>query len=138
MTKSENLRRLEELFRTKEVVDGFPSQQACLSWSNKVAPLLRFNEQYYGAFTHNLYVISANVSTYTAEPAFRVMLNQVEMAIEELRLDTVQGSDSAASDSPRVEGRASIFKFEPNFHGIGLNMNELFRRIKSWRKARKR
>jgi hypothetical protein len=137
MTKAENLRYLKELFEIKEVTNGFPSQKACLSWSNKVAPLLRFNRRYYETFLHHLQIISTNVSSYTSEPAFRIMVNQVEMAIEELKMDATDDPEQSPSNNAKVQHRASVFKFEPNFHGIGINMNELFRRFKGWRKTRK-
>jgi hypothetical protein len=138
MTRAEILKRLTELYNMKEVSDGFASQQACLSWSNRVAPLLRFNQNYHETFLHHLQIISMNVSIYTAEPAFRIMVNQVEMAIEELRLDAGDEGDSRTAEGPNVvRQRANLFKFEPNFHGIGINMNEAFRRLKSWRKDRK-
>jgi hypothetical protein len=43
MNRKELLKKLEELYGMKEVKDGFPSQQACSDWSNKVAPFLKFN-----------------------------------------------------------------------------------------------
>ncbi|MGH8612732.1 MAG: hypothetical protein ACREYF_12060 [Gammaproteobacteria bacterium] len=137
MTNIEILHRLEELFRAKEVEVGFPSQRACLSWTNKVAPLLRFDARYYDAFTHGLQIISTNVSSYTTEPTFRAMLSQVEIAIEQLKLDTGTNSESTALMVEAAAKPASIFKFEPNFHGIGLNLNEAFRRFKNWRNRRK-
>ena len=103
MTKEETLQRLEELFRAKEVTEGFPSQQACLSWANKVAPLLRFNPQYYQTFLYYLQIISRNISIYTAEPTFRTMQSQVEMAIEELKIDTAAENNIEA---PEKESKA--------------------------------
>ena len=82
MTRAENLPRLQELFAAPEVKTGFPSQQACLSWANKVAPLLRFSDRYHSTFVQGLQIISTNVSIHTLEPAFRSMLNQIEMAMK--------------------------------------------------------
>jgi len=72
----DDLRRLEELSRLKS--SGRISLATGLfEWANKVAPLLRFNAVYHDAFLHGLRIISTNVSSYTLEPAFRSMLNQV-------------------------------------------------------------
>ena len=87
MEKQERLAKLEELFRMPEVTAGFGTQQVGLNWANRVAPLLTFNSRYHETFLYYLQVVSLNVSNYTAAPAFRIMLNQVEMAIEELNHD---------------------------------------------------
>lgn len=70
----------------KEVTDGFKSQQAAISWANKVAPLLQFNQQYYVNFMQNAHNLNLNLSSYTIIPSLNVMKSQIEMAIEELRL----------------------------------------------------
>jgi|GEM_PF-4630327 len=130
MTKKETLQRLEELFRAREVTDGFPSQRECLSWANKVAPLLRFNQQYYQTFLYYLQVISRDISIYTAEPAFRTMQSQVEMAIEELRIDIASENNAVVPENESRVGKTSVLKFEPNFFGIGINLHELWKRSK--------
>lgn len=95
MQREERLKRLEELFGKPEVSTGFPSQQTCLAWANQVAPLLNFNPLYHEPFLHYLQVISYPVSTYTAVPAFQNMLNQVQMAIDELK-------QNASADLPQA------------------------------------
>ena len=50
MNKKTLLSKLEELYGVKEVIDGFPTQQACIDWSNKVVPLLKFNQQRHEPF----------------------------------------------------------------------------------------
>ena len=70
-----------------EVKEGFPSQQACIDWCNKVAPLLKFNEQYYYNFLQNAHKMNLPLSSYTLGPALKVMVSQVQMAIEELKLE---------------------------------------------------
>jgi len=50
VNKKTLLSKLEELYGVKEVIDGFPTQQACIDWSNKVAPLLKFNQQSHKPF----------------------------------------------------------------------------------------
>lgn len=87
MNRKELLKKLEELYGMKEVKNGFPSQQACIDWSNRVAPLLKFNEQYYLNFVQNAHKMNLNLSSCILEPAFRVMVSQVHMAIEELKMD---------------------------------------------------
>lgn len=131
MNKQNTLKRLEELFRAKELADGFPSQAACISWANKVAPLLRFNNQYYQVFLYHLQIINRNISIYTAEPAFRTMLSQVEMAIEELKIDSQQqNTETASTEKKEAASSAPVLKLEPNIYGIGLNLHELWARAK--------
>jgi hypothetical protein len=132
MEKKETPARLEELFRMPEVTSGFPSQQAGLSWANRVAPLLRFNLQYHEPFLHYLQIVSLNVSNYTAAPAFRNMLNQVEMAIEELKHDLASTPEAKVSDGTANESHQSVLKLEPNIYGIGVNLPALWKRVKSW------
>lgn len=87
MDKKELLKRLEALFHIEELKDGFESQQEAISWSNKVAPLLKLvNAQYYVNFIQNSHKFNMNLSSVMLEPAFNVMKSQLEMAIEELKL----------------------------------------------------
>lgn len=83
MKNAERLAKLHELFGRHEVTSGFPTKHACLGWCNEVAPLLNFNRQYHQTFLHYLQIVSHNVSSYTAEPAFQNMLNQVQMAMSQ-------------------------------------------------------
>ena len=51
-----------------------------------MAPLLQYvNRHYWGNFIAESHKLSLPISTYTAEPAFRLAVNQLEMAIEELK-----------------------------------------------------
>lgn len=50
VNKKTLLSKLEELYGVKEVIDGFPTQQACIDWNNKVVPLLKFNQQRHKPF----------------------------------------------------------------------------------------
>lgn len=92
MDRKNILKKLAELYNIKEVKEGFPSQQACIDWSNKVAPLLKFNKQYYYNFIQNAHKMNLNISSYTLGPAFKIMVSQVQMAIEELKID-IEGGD---------------------------------------------
>lgn len=133
LDKRERLTKLEELFRMPEVTSGFPSKQAGLSWANRVAPLLNFNPQYHEPFLHYLQIVSLNVSNYTAAPAFQNMLNQVEMAIEELKHDLASAPAPVVPKVAPAEAAApSILKLEPNLYGIGVNLPALWQRAKSW------
>ncbi len=100
MDKKTLLTKLEELFEVPEVRKGFPSQQACLDWANKVAPLLRFNKQYYINFLENAHKLHLPLSSLTLGPAFRVMVSQLQMAIEELKMDMEHGSQETIEPSP--------------------------------------
>jgi hypothetical protein len=132
LDKRERLTKLEELFRMPEVTSGFPSKQAGLSWANRVAPLLNFNPQYHEPFLHYLQIVSLNVSNYTAAPAFQNMLNQVEMAIEELKHDLASAPAPAVPKAAPAEAAPKILKLEPNLYGIGVNLPALWQRANSW------
>jgi len=82
------LAQLEKLYSINEVKSGFKSQQDCISWSNKVAPFLNFNEQYYLNFLQSSHRLNIkNISGDLATSLFSTMTSQVEMAIEELKND---------------------------------------------------
>lgn len=61
------------------------------------------------------------------------MLNQVEMAIEELRhkVASAAGPSTTVHEKPPVPA-PSVLKLEPNFYGIGINLPALWQRTKSW------
>lgn len=84
MNKKKLLQKLKALLKMKEVKDGFPSQQACIDWANKVAPLLKFNQQYYVNFMQNAHKMNLKLSSHTLVPAFNIMVSQLKMAINEL------------------------------------------------------
>jgi hypothetical protein len=87
MDKKELLKKLEALFKIKELKESFKTQADIISWANKVAPILLFvNQQYYLNFIQNSHKLYLNLSSYTIIPAFNIMKSQVEMAIEELKL----------------------------------------------------
>ena len=129
METAERLAKLEALFGKPEVTKGFPSKQACLNWATEVAPLLNFNPQYHEFFLHYLQIITAPVSSYTSVPAFQNMLNQVYMAIGDLKQQLAQAPVPAAP--PLVaEEAAKIWKLEPNIYGIGFSLPALWKRAK--------
>ena len=131
MSKEDTLKRLEELFNAQEVTGGFSSQAACVSWANKAAPLLRFNNQYYQTFMYYSQIINRNVSTVTAEPAFRTMVSQVEMAIEELKIEISKPKEPEMKSVP-PDTKTDVIDIKPNFYGLGINLNEASRRVKKW------
>ena len=99
INKKALLKKLEELYGLKEVKDGFPTQQDCLDWSNKVAPLLKFNKQYYANFATNAHKMNLPLSSFTLESAFNIMVSQLQMAIEELKNDIdICQDDSGTGD----------------------------------------
>ncbi|MBU4467672.1 MAG: toll/interleukin-1 receptor domain-containing protein [Candidatus Omnitrophica bacterium] len=112
MDKKSILQKLEELFNLKEVRDGFPSQEACIDWANKVAPLLKFSQQYYYNFMQNAHKINLPLSSYTLGPALKVMVSQVQMAIEELKLDfeeTQNGFSGIDTTGIWQDGKIRVF-----------------------------
>jgi hypothetical protein len=81
MNKKKLLQKLKTLLEMK---DGLSSKQACIDWANKVAPLLKFDQQYYVNFLQNAHKINLNLSSYALVPAFNIMVSQLQMAINEL------------------------------------------------------
>lgn len=130
MDKAERLARLEELIGTPEVTNGFPSKQACLSWATQVAPLLNFNPQYHEPFLHYLQIISLPVSSYTAGPGFQNMVNQVHMAIGDLK-QQLAASPVVVAPPAVAEEPPKIWKLEPNLYGIGFSLPALWQRAKA-------
>jgi hypothetical protein len=45
MDKKELLKKLEALFKIKELKESFKTQEDAISWANKVAPILKFVNQ---------------------------------------------------------------------------------------------
>ena len=136
MTKAERLAKLEEMLGKPEVTASFPSQPACLAWANLVAPLLNFNPQYHEPFMHYLQILSYPISTHTAAPAFQNMLNQVQMAIGELKQDLASVPPVPAV-VPEEAKSPSIWKLEPNIYGFGINLPHLWERMKTKWKGKK-
>ena len=102
MDKKALLTKLQALFEMPEVKNGFPSQEACIEWVNRVAPLLKFNNQYYINFAQNAHKINLPLSSHTLVPAFRVMTSQIQMAIEELRIGIEQNDESSVASPEGV------------------------------------
>ncbi len=108
MDKRIVLEKLENLYNQEEVSKGWPSQQACIEWGNRVAPLLKFNQQYYLNFIQNAHRLNLNLSSYSIIPALNIMKSQMQMAIEELKMENdTKRSPEASSDSFIDEKRIS-------------------------------
>ena len=133
MNKKTLLSKLEELYGVKEVIDGFPTQQACIDWSNKVAPLLKFNQQYYINFIENAHKMNLSLSSCTLEPAFRIMVSQLQMAIEELKIRIETGLNKKNEgnrsdmyiDKTRIEELKSITKKDYDLNKIIRLLEEI-------------
>jgi|WetSurSiteA1Bulk_404760.scaffolds.fasta_scaffold20510_1 hypothetical protein len=102
MDKKTLLTKLNELFNIPEVQNGFPSKEALIDWANKVNPLLRFNQQYYITFYQNAHKMNLPLSSYTLGPALRIMVSQLQMAIEELKMDIEHDSKEDTEPPPQV------------------------------------
>lgn len=111
MNKKNLLEKLEKLNGLKELEEGFPSQQACVNWANEVAPLLKFNQQYYVNFIQNAHNINLPLSSFTLGPSFIVMRSQVQMAIHELRLAIEEGDVVESGLVNEESGKSEKFVF---------------------------
>ncbi|MFH1385119.1 MAG: hypothetical protein ABIH47_09205 [Candidatus Omnitrophota bacterium] len=133
MDKIKILNKLNELYNMKEVKDGFPSQQSCIEWANKVAPLLKFNQQYYINFMQNAHKMNLSLSSYSLEPAFNIMVSQIQMAIEELKIETEDGritndddkTQDVYIDKTRIEELANISITDYDLSRLIKMLNEI-------------
>lgn len=72
--------RLKELKAIQEA--GFKSQQACITWSNEVAPLLMFNEDFHDPFLEKAaYVNTIGLSANLQGTALNFMVSVLQQAI---------------------------------------------------------
>lgn len=85
MDKKRTLEQLEELLREPGLTKGFPSQEACLHWASKVAPLLKFGPTYHGAFLAHFERLTVPLSADLLGASLRIMTAQAQMAANELR-----------------------------------------------------
>jgi hypothetical protein len=88
MQKKNLLNQLETLYSIKEVRTGFKSQQDSIAWANKVAPLLKFNDQYYMNFVERSHRLNyMGISGQLGGSLLNIMISQIEMAIYDLKQD---------------------------------------------------
>jgi len=94
MEKKDLLKKLEDLYNIRELKKGFKSKEELIGWSNKVAPLLkRIDLELYYNFIQNSHKFNLQLSSFTLEPAFNAMKSQLEMAIEEIKIQVEKGLD---------------------------------------------
>jgi hypothetical protein len=83
--RRQTLEQLEELLKEPGLTKGFPSQEACLEWASKVAPLLRFDSTYHGTFLAHFERLTLPLSADLLGASLRIMTAQARMAANELR-----------------------------------------------------
>ena len=99
MTNDQILAQLRLLARAHG--DGFKSQNECIDWANKVAPLLRFNNDHYITFlNHTGLINTVGLSANTHGTALNHMLSTVQQAIAELESDMNIVESDAKDESP--------------------------------------
>lgn len=104
--------RNKELFAALKSLDravdaSFDSQQDCIGWSNRVAPLLSFNRRYQKAFLEYAHIINVpTLSAMTYGNAVSHMVSILKQAIVELEngLSPRQAAESVASWYSRPVG----------------------------------
>jgi hypothetical protein len=100
---------LEKLRDQPELKNGFPDKDSALNWANQVAPLLQFNQEYYINFIAPLHELHANISAYSIEPRWRLMISQIDRAIADLKYressiaSKTQSSKLSMQDQPKKE-----------------------------------
>lgn len=82
------LRKLEALHDEKNKKGGFADRKDCLNWTNRVAPLLKFNQLYYSVFIESAHRIDiVGLSADMIDSMLNHMDSQIQMAIEEIKND---------------------------------------------------
>lgn len=86
MMSDDVLTKLQELAAIPELTKGFPSQQDCIAWANKVVPLLSFNKEVqnsFGSFQTNINTIG--LSADLQRTSLNQMISILHFAISEIR-----------------------------------------------------
>lgn len=76
---------LERLRSLPEVARGFRDKANALRWANEVVPLLEFKSEYHDNFLVPLHELHANLSSYSIETRWQLMLGLVDRAIADLK-----------------------------------------------------
>ncbi|MDP3048956.1 MAG: hypothetical protein Q8N12_05935 [Thermodesulfovibrionales bacterium] len=98
MTNEEIKDQLKQLLNIKEFSEGFKSQQDCIDWSNKVAPLLKFNEEHYQTFreaAHRINVIGLSMKFQDSN--LNIMKSAATQALIELENNSTPPSVAKTS-----------------------------------------
>ena len=99
MTNNQILDQLRPLTRAHG--EGFKSQNECIDWANKVAPLLRFNNDHYITFLNHAGLINTvGLSANAHSTALNHMISTVQQAIGELESGMNIVDSNAKSESP--------------------------------------
>ena len=107
MNREERLERLRKLRIDRTGEHYFKSHYECLEWIDKVAPLLKYDQQHYNNFQSN--AVFARVKDLSAARILKhldVMISIVNQAIAELEMS----SDSAPVPKPAPEGNQSTLQ----------------------------
>lgn len=88
MTKQEIIEQLNPLLSIEELEAGFESQQDCIRWANKVAPLLKFDTKHYDDFQDRLRQINIiGLSQQLQGSNLNIMISTARQALVELEND---------------------------------------------------
>jgi len=101
MANPSRLEKLEKLLDDPRTTAGFESQDTCIEWASRVAPLLKFNQIYYKTFMINMHQLSLPLSRDKSMSLLRTMISQSRMAVEELRAEL---EDQEVSTQPAKSG----------------------------------
>jgi len=109
MDNNERLVKLKKLATLPELDKGFPSQQACIAWSNDVAPLLRFRDEYYEKFVHYAqYINHTGLSSATVEPALNNMISITKQAVIDLESNPPEQNKIPTSSDLPPDSKATM------------------------------
>jgi flagellar biosynthesis chaperone FliJ len=89
MNRQERLEQLRKLrIERQEEYDEpvFESHSACLKWIDKVAPLLRYDQQHYNSFQYNAQFMHEDLSATRLMTHLNGMISTVNQAIAELEM----------------------------------------------------
>ncbi|MCK4604958.1 MAG: hypothetical protein KAU41_09770 [Deltaproteobacteria bacterium] len=95
------LKSLEELRSVKQLEKGFKSQQDCLNWANKVAPLLKqISMQNYVNFAPFAQKLNVDgISGTIAKSFLNTMVSNLDQAINELKESTYRDREEPHSSA---------------------------------------
>ena len=86
--KRQLLQKLENLCSVTEERSRLTDKQDYIDWGVKVAPLLKFDDNYYVPFMQSLDVLPKRLSNLAISPAIKSMVGLLKMAINDLKNST--------------------------------------------------
>ena len=108
MNTKEQLEKLKQLQITDANESIFLKHKTLLEWIDKVAPLLKYNNEHYSLFMNTALKVSIpNISSHTAIPCLNIMKSVVNRAITELEND-IKSPQDAKKDTLKYPDKITL------------------------------